>query len=167
MNKRRFSAHSLILVTVLAVLIVLAMTTALLGLSIGRRALGDPHGVQSTAAMQQDAQALAYHCRPIPRVRLRLLSCHPRRQHLLPCFSATPSTPRKTCVRPWQSEPNPLARRGGGSALNYMWTGRTGAEVRRTTRALRQQARQWPIGSNASARRRWLATLGYRDADES
>lgn len=35
MNKRRFSTHSLILVTVLAVLIVLAMPTALLGLSIG------------------------------------------------------------------------------------------------------------------------------------
>ncbi|KAF2913455.1 hypothetical protein DAI22_10g085900 [Oryza sativa Japonica Group] len=62
MNKRRFSTHSLILVTVLAVLIVLAMPTALLGLSIGRRALGDPHGVQSTAAMQQDAQAVGPAC---------------------------------------------------------------------------------------------------------
>uniref|UniRef100_A0A0E0M7D3 Uncharacterized protein n=1 Tax=Oryza punctata TaxID=4537 RepID=A0A0E0M7D3_ORYPU len=57
MNKRRFSAHSLILVTVLAVLIVLAMPTALLGFGVGRRALGDPHGAQSTAAMQQDASS--------------------------------------------------------------------------------------------------------------
>ncbi len=28
----------------------------------GRRALGDPHGVQSTAAMQQDAQAVGPAC---------------------------------------------------------------------------------------------------------
>ncbi len=34
-----------------------------------------------------------------------------------------------------------------------MWRGRTGAEVGRTTRALRQQARPRPIGSSASARR--------------